>query len=74
MKVVAKPAEQVPLTHNFAKRNCFEIFYRTHLILSIGSKTHVLGHFASFRYCTKVVAKLAEQVPLTHKFAKQSRV
>jgi hypothetical protein len=43
---------------------------RTHLIHSIGPKTHVLGHFGPFRYCTKVVAKLAEQVPLTHKFAK----
>jgi hypothetical protein len=29
-----------------------------------------LGHFGPFRYCTKVDAKLAELVPLTHKFAK----
>jgi hypothetical protein len=33
-----------------------------------------LGHFGPFGYCTKVDAKLAELVPLTHKFAKQSRV
>jgi hypothetical protein len=40
-----------------------------HPIHSITPKTHVLGRFGSFRYCTKVVAKLADQVPLTHKFA-----
>jgi hypothetical protein len=44
-----------------------------HLIHSIDAKTHVLGRFELFRYCTKVVAKLAEQVPLTHTFTKQSR-
>jgi hypothetical protein len=37
-------------------------------------KTHVMGRFGPFRYFTKVDAKLAELVPLTHKFAKQSRV
>jgi hypothetical protein len=37
-------------------------------------KTHVLGHFRPFRYCTKIDAKLAELVPLMHKFPKQSRV
>jgi hypothetical protein len=41
---------------------------------SVGSKTHVLGRFELFRYCTKVDAKLAELVPLTHMFAKQSHV
>jgi hypothetical protein len=45
-----------------------------HQIHSISPKTHVLGHFGPFHYCMKVVAKLAEQLPLTHKFAKQSRV
>jgi hypothetical protein len=30
--------------------------------------------FGPFRYCTKVDAKLAKLVPLTHKFAKQSCV
>jgi hypothetical protein len=33
-----------------------------------------LGRFLPFRYCTKIDAKLAELVPLSHKFAKQSRV
>jgi hypothetical protein len=32
------------------------------------------GRFEPFRYCTKVDAKLAELVPLTHKFAKRSYV
>jgi hypothetical protein len=32
------------------------------------------GPFRPFRYCTKVDAKLAELAPLTHKFAKHSRV
>jgi hypothetical protein len=44
------------------------------MIRSIGPRTHVLGRFEPFRYCRKVDAKLAELVPLTHKFAKQSRV
>jgi hypothetical protein len=43
---------------------------RTHVIHSIGPKTHVLGRFGPFRYRTKVDEKLAELVPLTHKFAK----
>jgi hypothetical protein len=46
---------------------------RTHMNQSIGTKTHVLKRFGPFCYCTKVDAKLAELVPLTHKFAKQSR-
>jgi hypothetical protein len=33
-----------------------------------------LGRFGPFRYSTKVDVKLAELVPLSHKFAKQSRV
>jgi hypothetical protein len=44
------------------------------MIHSFGPNTHVLGHFRPFRYCTKLDAKLAELVPLSHKFAKQSRV
>jgi hypothetical protein len=47
---------------------------RTYSIHSIGPKTHVLGRLGPFRYCTKIDAKRAKQVPLTHKFAKQSRV
>jgi hypothetical protein len=45
-----------------------------HPIHSIGPKTQVLGRFGPFRYCMKVIAKLAELVPLSHKFAKQSCV
>jgi hypothetical protein len=37
-------------------------------------KTHVSGCFGRFRYCTKVESKLAELLPLTHMFAKQSCV
>jgi hypothetical protein len=44
------------------------------MIDSIGPRTRVLGHFELFRYCRKVDAKLAELVPLTYKFAKQSHV
>jgi hypothetical protein len=47
---------------------------RTHVIHSIGPKTHVSGRFRPFRYSTKVDAKLAELVQLPYKFAKQSRV
>jgi hypothetical protein len=47
---------------------------RTHEINSIGPKTHVFERFGPFCYSTKVVAKLAELVPLSHKFTKQSRV
>jgi hypothetical protein len=43
---------------------------RTHVIHSIGPNNHVLGRFGPFRYGTKVDEKLAELVPLTHKFAK----
>jgi hypothetical protein len=47
---------------------------RTHPIHSIGPTTHVLGHFGLFRYYKKVDAKMAELVPLTHKFSKHSFV
>jgi hypothetical protein len=40
------------------------------LIHSIEPKTHILGRFEPFRYCPKVDAKLAKQVPLTHTFTK----
>jgi hypothetical protein len=45
---------------------------RTHPIHSIGPKTHILGRFRPFYYCTKVNAKQAELAPLTPKFAKRS--
>jgi hypothetical protein len=47
---------------------------RTHVIQSVRPKTHILECFGPFRYCTKVDAKLAELVPLTHKFAQKSQV
>jgi hypothetical protein len=47
---------------------------RTHRIHSIGPKTHVLWRLGPFRYSTKVDAKLAEMVPLTRKFSKQSHI
>jgi hypothetical protein len=73
MKVDAKRAEQVPLTHKLAKESLVWIFsQRMHPIHSIRPKTHALGHFGPFCYCMKVVAKLAEQVPIMHKFAKRS--
>jgi hypothetical protein len=75
MKVDVKVAEPVPLTHKFAKQSRVGIFAQgTHPIHSVGPKTHVLGRFGPFRYCTKVDAKLAELVPLLHMCAKQSRV
>jgi hypothetical protein len=48
MKVDAKLAELVLLTHKCAKRSGVEIFRnkRTH---SIGRKTHILGHSEPFR-------------------------
>jgi hypothetical protein len=51
-----------------------KISQRTHLIYSVGPKTHVLCRFEPFRYCTKLDAKLAELLPATHKFAKQCHV
>jgi hypothetical protein len=125
MKVDAKLAERVLLTHKFAKQSRVRIFrndrtrstpldpklmfwggsdrfvaarklmqnwpncchyrtstnkvapefsQRTHPIHSIGPKTHILGRFGPFRCSTKFDAKLTKQVPLTHKFAKESRV
>jgi hypothetical protein len=45
-----------------------------HLIHSIRPKTHILERSGPFCYSTKVDAKLAELVLLTHKFAKRSGV
>jgi hypothetical protein len=47
-----------------------KILQRTHLITSVGAKSHVLGRFRPFRSGTKVDAKLVELVPLMHEFAK----
>jgi hypothetical protein len=51
-----------------------KISQRTHLIRSVGAKSHILHHFGPFRYCMKVDAKMAEPVPVMHKFAKQCRI
>jgi hypothetical protein len=70
-KVNTKLAEPVPLTNKFDKKKSRRNFsQRTPPIHSIGHKTHVLGRFGPFLYCTKVDGKLAELVPLMHKFAK----
>jgi hypothetical protein len=53
---------------------CWNFSQRSHPIHSTGPKTYVLGRFRPFRYCTKLDAKLAELVPLLHKFAKQTHV
>jgi hypothetical protein len=75
MKVDAKLAELVPQSHKFAKESRVGIFsQRTHPIHSIEPKTHVLRRFGPFRYVMKVDAKLAVLVPLSHTFAKQSRI
>jgi hypothetical protein len=75
MKVDAKLDELVPLSHKFAKQSRVGIFsQRTHPIHSIGRKTHILGRFGPFCYCMKADAKLAELLPLAHKFTKKSRV
>jgi hypothetical protein len=59
-KVDAKLAELAPLTHKFANEVESKFLQRTHLIHSIGPKTHVLVRFVPFRYCTNVDAKLAK--------------
>jgi hypothetical protein len=74
-KVDAKLAELVPLTPKCAKRRYVGKF-RNECTRStpLDPKLNVVGRFGPFRYCTKVGAKLAELVPLTHKFAKRRYV
>jgi hypothetical protein len=55
-------------------KSCRNFLQQTHPMHSIGPKTHVFGCFGPFCYCTKVDAKLADLVPLSRKFAIQSRV
>jgi hypothetical protein len=70
-----KLAELAPLTLKFVKRSWGWIFRNERTwSTQLDPKTQVLGHFGPFRYCTKVDAKLAELVPLTHKFAQRSCV
>jgi hypothetical protein len=68
-------AKLAPLTRKFAKQSrvwivCNERIQSTPL----NPKTHVLGRFGTFPYCTKIDAKLAELASLMHKFAKWSWV
>jgi hypothetical protein len=58
----------------FAKLSCVEIFRNERRDPLHWTQNPVLGHFGPFHYGTKIDAKLAEVVPLTHKFAKQTRV
>jgi hypothetical protein len=73
MKVDAKLAELVPLSHKFAKQSRVGNFATNAPDPLNWTQTHVLGHFGPFRYCTKVDAKLAELVPLSHKLNKRGR-
>jgi hypothetical protein len=73
-KVDAKLDKLVPLSHKFAKQSRVGIFRNERTRSTpLDPKTHVLGHFGPFRHCTKVDAKLAELVPLSHKFDKRGR-
>jgi hypothetical protein len=72
-KVDAKLTELAPLMRKFAKRSCVGIFCNERTKSTpLDPKLNVLGCFGPLRYCTKVDAKLAELVPLAHKFAKKS--
>jgi hypothetical protein len=72
-KVDANLAELALLTPKFAKRSCIGNFCEERTRSPpLDPKTHVLGHFGPFRDSMKVDSKLAEQVPLTLNFAKQS--
>jgi hypothetical protein len=69
-KADAKLAELVALTQKFAKQSRVGIF-RSERTRStpLDPKLMFLGHFGPFRYSTEVDAKLAELLPLAHKFA-----
>jgi hypothetical protein len=73
-KVDAKLAEMAPLVHKFAKEVASKFF-----AMKAPDPVHWIQNlcFEAFRtvcYGTKVNLKLAELVPLTHKFAKQTRI
>jgi hypothetical protein len=70
----AKLAELVPLTNKFSKQSRVKIFCKERTRSTPLDPTHVLGRFGPLRYCTKFDAKMADLVPLLHKFTKQSRV
>jgi hypothetical protein len=66
LKVRAKRAELVPLTHKFSKQSCIGTFHNERTRSTpLDPNLKFWGHFESFRYCTKVGAKLTELLPLT---------
>jgi hypothetical protein len=72
MRVDGKLAELVPLSRKFAKHSRIGIFCNKRTRSTpFDPKLMFYGRFGPFRYCTKVAAKLAELVPLSHKFAKK---
>jgi hypothetical protein len=74
-KVNAKLTKLVPLSHKFAKQSRIGIFHNERTLSTpFDPKVMFWGRFGPFRYFSKVDAKRAELVPLSHKFAKQSRV
>jgi hypothetical protein len=67
-------AELVPLSHKFAQKSRVRIFCNERTQSTPFDTKLMFGRFGRFHYCMKVDAKLAELVPLSHKFAKQNRV
>jgi hypothetical protein len=61
--------------HKFAKQTHVWIFcHERTRSTPLDPNLMFWGRFGTFHCCTKVDAKLAEQVPLLHKFAKQTHV
>jgi hypothetical protein len=69
-----KLAELVPLSHKFAKQSRVGIFCNDATDPLHWTQNSYFGYFRPFHYCMEVDAKLAELLPLLHKFAKRSRV
>jgi hypothetical protein len=70
-KVGTKPTELVALTYKFPKQSYDGIFHNACTRSTpLDPKLIFWGHFEPFHYCTKVGAKLAKLMPLTHKFTK----
>jgi hypothetical protein len=74
MNVDAKLAELTPLTHKFVKQSHAGIFATNAPNPLHWTQNSCFGAFPTVSLLTKFDAKLAEQVPLRHKFAKESRV
>jgi hypothetical protein len=65
MKVIAKLTELVPLSHKFAEKSRVGIFLNERTRSTpFDPKLMFKGRFGPFHFCTEVVAKLAELVPL----------